>query len=290
MTTTNATFLVAENSLRVRRLWQEACGVAGVALALLGGCGPAKYIDRARLEQGYTIVLPGIEGTSPLNASLARGLVDGKWPAAVEVYDWTAGSVFLFPVTLRALERNKDEARKIARKIVAYQDKYPGRPVHVIGHSGGGGIAVLTLEALPPDRQVTSAILLAPAISPEYDLRRALRHAQVGIYNFYSPYDVGFLKAGTTLMGTIDGQHTAAAGAVGFRPPWGLNEADRQLYATKLRQQPYTRKMAQSGHAGGHTGWSGRRFVIEWLCPLLFSQVNEQAVLAAEIAPETAIP
>jgi pimeloyl-ACP methyl ester carboxylesterase len=267
----------------IRRLWQDAVGIVGVlVLPLVCGCSPAKNLSPSRLERGYAVILPGIEGTSYLNRNVAKGLIDGGWPGAVEVYDWTAGSVFLFPVNLRALERNKHEAEKVARKIVAYQSKHPGKPVHIIGHSGGGGVAVLALEALPPDRQITSAILLAPAISPDYDLRQALRHTEQGVWNFYSRHDVGFLKAGTMFMGTMDGQHTSAAGAVGFHAPWGLDDAGRRLYATKLRQQPYSRKMADSGHTGSHVGWAEPRFVAEWLCPIMLAQTNDRAVFAAD--------
>jgi pimeloyl-ACP methyl ester carboxylesterase len=269
--------------LALRRCWQDLLGVCGVLFVpFLAGCSPAKQITPGRLERGYTVILPGIEGTSTLNASVAKGLADGGWPGAFEVYDWTAGSVLLFPVNLRALERNKDEARRIAQKIIAYQTKYPGRPVHIIGHSGGGGVAVLALEALPEGRQITSAILLAPAVSPDYNLTNALRKTQHGVWNFYSRHDVGFLKAGTLLMGTIDGRHTSAAGAVGFQMPWGLDEEDRRLYATHLRQQPYSRKMADSGHAGGHVGWANRQFVAEWLCPIMCAQMNAQPAVAAE--------
>jgi pimeloyl-ACP methyl ester carboxylesterase len=279
----------ARMPLMVRRCWQELLGIAAVlALPLLGGCAAAKQITPARLERGYTVILPGIEGASSLNTSVVTGLVDGGWPGAIEVYDWTAGSVLLFPVNLRALDRNKQEARRIATKIVAYQLKYPNRPVHIIGHSGGGGVAILALEALPGDRRITSAILLAPAISPDYNLRRALRRTEHGIWNFYSRHDVGFLQAGTKLLGTIDGQHTSAAGAVGFQMPWGLDEADRRLYASHLRQQAYSRKMADSGHSGGHLGWSNRQFVAEWLCPIMSSQMSQRATFAADLQkPDT---
>jgi len=154
--------------------------------------------------------------------------------------------------------------------------------VHLVGHSGGGGIAVYALESLPPGRQVTSALLLAPALSPDYDLRGALRHTQRGIYNFYSPYDVGFLKVGTSVAGTIDGQLTRAAGAVGFTVPWGLSQEDRRLYATLLHQQRYLSKMADSGNAGGHTGWANRTFVAEWLAPLVAPDTDAQTHYAAD--------
>ncbi|MBI4579913.1 MAG: alpha/beta fold hydrolase [Planctomycetes bacterium] len=272
-------------ALVIRRYCQDAVCIVGVlALPLVCGCGPTRYVAPDRLAHGYTVILPGIEGASYLNRNVAKGLISGGWPGAVEVYDWTAGTILLFPVNLRALDRNKHEAAKVARKIMDYQDRHPDQPVHIIGHSGGGGVALLALEALPPERQITSALLLAPAVSPDYDLRRALRRTQHGVWNFYSRHDVGFLKAGTTLMGTIDGRHTSAAGAVGFQMPWGLDDADRRLYSHKLRQQPYSRKMADSGNTGGHTGWANRQFVSEWLCPIMIAQAGEHAAFAADDA------
>jgi pimeloyl-ACP methyl ester carboxylesterase len=273
-------FLTARVRSGITHGWRMARGlleplttVAGLCIVpLLTGCGSVDRIESAeRIEQGYVIVLPGIEGKSYLNTSVAKGLEDGGVPYLIEVYDWTAGSVLLFPITLCDLERNRDEARKVAAKIVEYENAHPGQPVHIIGHSGGGGLAVLVLEALPPDRQVTSAILLAPAIAPDYDLRVALRRTRVGIWNYYSAYDVGFLGAGTWIMGTIDGKHTAAAGQKGFAIPLWLDREGGQLYS-RLYQVAYSSKMAETGHLGNHTGWANRRFVAEYLASLINSQ------------------
>ena len=263
--------------------WVLGCTVSLLMIPLAGGCSATRVRSPDRLDKGYVIVLPGIEGSSFLNANVAKGLVDGGIPSAIDVYDWTAGSILLFPVTLRGFERNKHQAQIVAQKIMDYQDRYPGRPVHLIGHSGGGGVAVLALEALPSGRTITGAVLLAPALAPDYDLRRALRRAEFGIYNYYSPHDVGFLKAGTTVLGTIDGRHTSAAGARGFTMPWGLDKEDRQLYGAKLHQQRYTSKMAESGHSGGHTGWANRQFVAQWLAPVIYSQIDAHTEYAADV-------
>ena len=260
--------------------------MAALAICLsvgLAGCGLSDLRTADRMQNGYVIVLPGIEGRGPLNRSVAKGLADGGVAAGIEVYDWTLGGSYLTAVfSLRAEGHNRSEGRKIARKIVAYQDKHSGKPTYIVGHSGGGGVAVFALESLPPGRQVTSAILLGPALSPDYDLRGALRHARQGIYNFYSPYDVGFLKVGTSVAGTIDGQFGRAAGAVGFTMPWGLSQEDRRLYASLLHQQPYSSKMANSGNIGTHVGWANRAFVAEWLAPLMNSQADIQARYAAD--------
>lgn len=276
--------------VRTQGRWRLMRGHAVVvALALLlptAGCGPglSKYRTPERMEHGYIIVLPGIEGRSVFNANIVKGLADGGVPSAIEIYDWTAGGPFLLAVNLRALDRNKRQARKIADKIIDYQECYPGRPVHLIGHSGGGGVAVLAVEALPPTRQISGAILLAPALSPTYDLSRALRRSGAGFWNFYSPYDVGFLRAGTTLFGNIDGEHSASAGAVAFTPPWGLSAEDRRLYRSKLHQQRYTYAMSASGHNGGHFGWANPDFVREWLAPLIESQIESQTHYASDAA------
>ncbi len=252
------------------------------------GCitAPSSLRRPERMEQGYVIVLPGVEGESYWNANIAKGLNEGGVHAAIEVYDWVPlGAALVAPLTMTMENRNRSEARKVARKIMDYQDNHPGRPVHLIGHSGGGGIAVYVLEALPMNRKINSAILLAPAISPTYNLIRAMKRTEAGIWNYWSPQDVGFLRGGTTLVGTIDREHTSAAGAVGFQMPWGLDQEGRQFYADKLHQQRYNRQMADSGHRGGHFGWAGRSFVRDWLAPVILSQNQGRVQTAVDTPP-----
>ena len=267
---------VADKPKNTNRYLKIAISALAV-ITFITGCSSTKHLRTPdRYQNGYTIVLPGVEGRSRLNTNIAEGLNEGGVKSAIEIYDWTAFRLFTVIINLRAELRNKKEARKIARKIISYQNRYPGKPVHIVGHSGGGCIAVLALEALPPERKVQSVILLAPAITPEYDLRRALRRTENGIWNFYSPRDVFFLKFGTTIMGTVDGLHTYAAGAVGFSLPWGLDQQDRLLYKNKLHQNCYNQKMTQNGHPGTHIGWSNRKFVAEWLAPIINTQMDNK--------------
>ena len=39
-----------------------------------------------------------------------------------------------------AVQEFEPEASRLAAKIVEYREQHPGRPVHLIGHSGGGGM------------------------------------------------------------------------------------------------------------------------------------------------------
>lgn len=229
-----------------------------------------EWASPERLDQGLAIVLPGIESDSFLNRGLAEGLISGGFPGAVEVDDWTTGKFRSFRKHLVDIERNLREASRIADKIVGYQDRYPGRPVYVLGFSGGGGVAVLVVESLPAERTIAGAVLIEAAISPCHDLTYALSRTDRGIWNFSSKWDAFLLKLGTSVAGTIDREYTVSAGAVGFQLPANLDEAGKRLYAEKLHEVPYSAKtMRENGHFGGHFGPVKRRFSEVWIAPLL---------------------
>lgn len=250
--------------IRLRALAALCC------LIPLVGC--ARFINfksAERRDQGYTLVLPGIESAHLGHASLVAGLKSGGVPSEIEVVDWTTGTPALMLVHLRASSRNRRQAEQIAAKIVAYQDEHPGCPVNIIGHSGGGGIALMALEALPEDRQVDSAILLAVAVSPGYDLTPVLTKVERGIWNYSSLGDAGLLAVGTTAFGTIDGKHRPAAGAVGFGVSAEAGAAERRLYAEKLFERPYRPHMALNGNLSNHFGSLSYLFARNELAPIL---------------------
>jgi hypothetical protein len=227
------------------------------------------YVTPDRLRHGYTIVVVGVNGDNLPSAGLAPGLVEGGYPGAVEVVDWTTGFWPLFIYHLRADQRHRNYAQLIADKIANYQAHYPGRGVNLVGYSAGAVVAVEALEALGEGRQIDRAVLLAGAISPFYDLRAALARTRQGIVNYYQTQDVVALWAGTTLAGTADGTHLPSAGAVGFWPRLDFGELDRQAYRDKLVQLPFRPQMAWSGNLGGHFQCTGRKFVAQWISPLL---------------------
>jgi pimeloyl-ACP methyl ester carboxylesterase len=255
--------------------------------------GPVTTVDGTRiwfpdrLDRGLIIVLPGAWGDMPVSRGLVTGLVDSDVAAAVEFYDWTAGHWSLWPVMMpynvRALDRNRGESRAVAAKIVAYRKQYPGRPVHLVGYSGGGAVAVLALESLPEEHRATSAVLLAPSLAYNYNLQPALQRTERGIENFYSHLDIPVMFVTGTAMGTSDGKHLPPAGAVGFHPSV---EDDR------LRQHGYGFAMLPQGHAGGHFGWAGRRFIAENVAPLVnpavADRVDESSPSARDLSAATA--
>jgi pimeloyl-ACP methyl ester carboxylesterase len=253
-------------------------GLRGCLSALSSLASPCGYFFSGRLRalatprrlrHGYTIVLPGIEGESLLNQDIAWGLADVGLPHAIEIYDWTTRNSLSFISHLRSWHRNRQQASQIAARIQAYQTAYPARPVHLIGHSGGGALALLALAALPSTQCVTSAILLAPAVSRSFNLTAALRRTEWGIWNFSTPLDILYLRAATCVVGTLDRRYTVAAGASGFSRPEGLTPAERELYQSRLHERPYHLRMAASFNLGGHFGCTNRVFAAEWLAPLL---------------------
>ena len=82
--------------------------------------------------------------------------------------------------------------------------------------------------------------MFAPALSPQYDLTKALKHVKGKLYVFSSPHDFVVLSAGTKMFGTMDGVRCEAAGLKGFVKP---TSADSEQYK-KLVPQPYQRTWA----------------------------------------------
>lgn len=249
--------------------------------ALISGRLGAKLAGEQRRRHGLILVLPGIEGESYINHTIAYGLNDAGIPDAIEIFDWTRGRILLLD-NLMNRPRNSRQADRLAERIRQYQRAHPERSVHIVAHSGGAGLAALALERLDEDRPITAAILMAPALSPRYNMAPALRRTRRGMYNLYSPHDNFYLAAGTSAFGTIDRKHTRAAGKVGFAMPEGLSAADADVYRTKLHQQAWRWEMLADGHAGGHLGWAGRRFVRNWVARIVLNHRLDETVFTAE--------
>jgi len=251
----------------------------GVAvLALSAGCWQPPKITRAEQERGYILVLEGIDFNVWQMAGTYQGLRDAGIDAAIDVPDWGYRHVFNGGNrNLTDLANNRRLSEQFAGRIAEYLREYPGRPVDIIGYSGGGALAVMTAEALPPGVMLARIILLGAALAPDYDLSTALSRCERGIVNFYSSADCLVLGAGTKLYGTIDRRKTAAAGHVGFRVPGGGREVRGAgppggphggPYA-KLTQVAWTPSMIWLGHDGGHFGWVARRWTAEVVAPWL---------------------
>lgn len=252
-----------------------------VAWAALSAVLPRRLGQRfsgpSRLRCGLILVLPGIEGEGFLNHDIATGLHEANVPDAIEIFDWTRGRHLMFH-NLMGLQRNRQQAALLAQRIRDYQQQHPGRPIHLVAHSGGTGIATMALEQLDAKCPITSVIMLASALSPEYNLAPALKRTTCGIYSLHSPHDFFYLGLGTRTFGTIDRKLRLAAGKVGFTVPHDCDPFDAGLYRTKLHQVAWRPEWLHWRHGGGHLGWADRRFCRDWLSRIILGHHNGQPI------------
>lgn len=253
-------------------------GLLSAVAVMSSGCGMVS-LNTEYMDNGLVVVLPGIDGPGLGTLGLMTTVADNT-ELAVGQFDWTLPFGMLLNQT--AQWRNRDMGKVLAKKIVAYDEKYPGRPVYLVGHSGGTAIAVWAAEALPPEVKVEGIILLASSLSPGYDLSRALANTRGQIVSVYSAGDSALLGAGTSLIGTMDGVHGQSAGKVGFTPRGG-----RWGYDGRLVQIPWTPGMRKLGYSGDHFSCCSSGFVAEYLVPVMNTQLS-QAALAA--LPDYMVP
>lgn len=232
---------------------------AAVVLTAAAGCqrGNMEYMTPERLDRGLVVILPGIEGEGRFTHDIRRGLLRAGVDSGMMIYHWGRPIPGFGPL-LNQMDviGNRLAGERIAEFIVTYQDAHRDRPVHVIGHSGGGGVAVFAAEAMPEGRSLDGLVLLSASISRGHDLSKALAHCRKGAVNFYSGGDVALLGLATTVLGNVDGVRQPSAGLVGFdKKPQGLY------------QVPWSEDMRHAGNSGRHDGATKPRFVSEYVAP-----------------------
>jgi len=225
-------------------------------------------------SQTWLLHLPGIGGERTMDRRMTRGLRQGGWDGQISIYDWTEHDPGLD--ALLNHERNVREAAKVAGQIEDRLSKDPKLEITLTSHSGGTGIAVWALERLPEGMQVQTLVLLASALSPDYDLSKALGHVRGKAYVFFSNNDQVVLGAGTRLFGTIDGVKSEAAGLVGFRQP---PDADKAQYE-KLVQKPYDKGWIAFENIGNHIGCMSQPFAQNVLAPMLIEDLESPPTVA----------
>jgi len=232
----------------------------------------------------YLFHLSGISGMTIFDQWWLHAIEDSGAADHVEVYDW-AGSGNWIEV-LHAVEQNRKAALKIAEFVTAVRRLNPEVRIIMSSESGGTAVAVWTLEALPADAKVDEVLLVAPAVSPGYDLSRALGHVDGIVRYTTTPLDIGTLGLWTNVLGNMDGVKSSGAGLVGFRKPAG---ADPQAYRRLVRVS-YNPAWMIWGNFGSHTGAMSSTFARYVLGPMLIEDRKRAMNRRAASTTTRAIP
>jgi pimeloyl-ACP methyl ester carboxylesterase len=245
--------------------------LATLSITIFCGCeNNAAFMTPERLDAGLVVILPGIEGESGANQNIRKGLSIAGVDHSLQIWHWGRPipgiGVFLNQIDFIG---NYLAAERLAQRIVKYQDAHPGRPVHIIGHSGGGGIAVFVAMAMPKGRKVDGLVLLSASISSNHDMTKALGNCSSGIVNFYNTGDGALLGLATTVLGNVGGAHGLSAGLTGFTLPKESAGSEKQLAYQKLYQVSMTEAMTNGSTP--HFAATQPSFVSSYIAPWIAS-------------------
>jgi hypothetical protein len=275
-------------STELRRILAVATGLCAFVVA---GCESTSPDREMRMTRGYVYYCDGAGGGGLMNwaGGLKRGLLDGGYPGAGEIFRWNTGLGVVADQDA-SVEYKRGKAGEMAQKAAAYVRQHPGAPVSFIGLSAGTAVLVFALEEMPAGAQVDNAVLCGASVSSTYDLTRALRNLNGKMYVFTSEQDavLGFL---VPMAGTADraGGEVAAAGLRGFRVPYAASPETRRQYA-KVVTIPWRPEFAELGYAGGHTDVLSPRFVAAYMAPRLVAQVGRAPAALASTAGKVRNP
>jgi pimeloyl-ACP methyl ester carboxylesterase len=246
-----------------------SCASDTVVTRSVCGAPPA---PEARLETGRMLVLPGIANTHFHLSSFVDAAREQLPGFDIEIRRW--GVRFLSFRNLRTRERNLETAAEIAAELTEWRGQHPDERLYLMGFSGGGAIALLIAAALPDDVTIDRMVLVAPAISPGYPIEgEVLPRVGEFVVNYASRRDlqVGW---GTRTFGTIDGERTDSAGAVGF-----------ELAHPKLLEWHWSARALDLGHRGNHLSYLGRRWQAAMLLPAVDPRSSAETLRAAWARP-----
>jgi pimeloyl-ACP methyl ester carboxylesterase len=217
-------------------------------------------------ETGLVLVADGCGGVELCEMAIRQVMSEHGGTCRVEPVPWGHGFGRWF-ADLTDVANHEAQSKGIVATVLDWIERNPSKPVFLVGKSGGTWIVVKALEDLPAG-SVEAVVLLSAAISPDYDLSKALRAVNRRMVSFWSPLDVVVLGLGTWLFKTTDRVRSFSAGLVGFRRPEPLGDEGQRLY-DKFEQIRWGPKMARTGYFGGHVGPDSPAFLRKYVVPLL---------------------
>jgi pimeloyl-ACP methyl ester carboxylesterase len=251
-----------------------------LVLSLIGAAGSPEQ----RATPAWLLHVPGMGGKMVIDRLLTSGLLEGGIEAKLEIFDWTGED--RGPIALVQVARHETQSTLLAKKIEAYVRDNPNQQVIITCHSAGAGIVVWALEKLPDDVMIDDLVMISSALSPQYDLSKALRHVRHRAYAFNSSLDTLILSVGTKMLGTVDRVKGDAAGLNGYVMP---ETADKSQYA-KLEQIPYDADWMRFDNNGEHIGPMMRPFAKNVIARVVLGKGLPPRATTAPATRPTATP
>jgi hypothetical protein len=232
-------------------------------------CRPYRITPRAdtpqRRKRGLCIVLGGIEGLSQYGMKMVNGLLASRYRGSVVQAPWNKCVLIIGALrNLMSPCHHEEQSDAIVKMICEYRKEHPTAPISIFAQSGGCFITLRTLEKLPPEIDVHCAVMLAPSVSPGYDIRPAASRCTKALYSLGGPGDFFFLGMGTLILGTSDRIHTPSAGLLGWH-----HKSPRFI---EMRWHP---RWLRHGYVGNHLTTANLSFIQSVIPPLLQSDSHE---------------
>lgn len=236
------------------------CMLSAMAIsALVCGCAPSMHVHR-----DVVVVVPGAGGSAAGAEAIRGGLRDAAISAPIVVFEWGAPPP-LFVLNLQDDGIHSSAESRLAREISRWRAANPAGHMGIVAHSAGCGVVLGALRRVRENVAIDSVVLLAPSVSPGYDLGAALRRVRGRMHVFYSERDRLWLQWRTGTFGTYDNVRTPAAGNRGF-VTLGRLTPDLE---SRILQHGYRDQWTTLGHGGGHFGPLSRAFVAKVVAPAL---------------------
>jgi hypothetical protein len=222
--------------------------------------------DRRAAQRGVVFLVGGIGGFDSM-----ENMASVVFPAAgirheLREFSWTHGKGS-FLKDLQDTRHVMQKAEELVGQIEQQHSRQPERPIYLVAKSGGTGLALLAAAQLSAGT-LERLILISAAVTPDYDLRPALRATRREVVSFCSKNDQLILNWGTRQFGTVDRFYGPSAGLRGFVVPSNLDREDRDLYL-RLVQVRWKPRMLLHGYAGTHTSTSTPGFLLAEVVPWL---------------------
>ncbi len=260
--------------------------LAGLLVSGLVGCGAPlegeivnPELQKASTSEpayGLLWMFPGLIGEAGELDDAYRGLREAGLLKEVHIFDWDR-PLPDFSTHLFDYGANRRQAAYVADRIVAYRAKYPDKPIDLVGYSAGAALAVWVAEELPDGFKLNNVVLCQAALSPTYDLTRALEHIDGKLIAMYSERDVFLGGWFCTVWGTMDRILVPAAAQIGFLLEVAVPDAELR---ERVEQVGWNEEWEAAGHSGLHMPILQYRWNRYIVAPYLLSE--EEVAAGAE--------